>query len=89
MLFFDSLAAVPADFGPSAVSIGKFDGVHAGHRKVIAALLHVARADGLVATAVTFDRHPLSLLRPELCPEPLLSNAQKVDRLGEIGRAHV
>ena len=85
MLFFDSLAAVPADFGPSAVSIGKFDGVHAGHRKVIAALVDVARADGLVATAVTFDRHPLSLLRPELCPEPLLSNAQKVDRLGETG----
>ena len=85
MLFFDSLASVPANFGPSAVSIGKFDGVHAGHRKVIGALLDVARAEGLVATAVTFDRHPLSLLRPELCPEPLLSNAQKIDRLGETG----
>ena len=85
MLFFDSLASVPANFGPSAVSIGKFDGVHAGHRKVIDALLDVARAEGLVATAVTFDRHPLSLLRPELCPEPLLSNAQKIDRLGETG----
>jgi len=85
MQFFASLAAVPDDFGPSAVSIGKFDGVHAGHRAVIEALTSVARDAGLVATAVTFDRHPLALLRPELCPEPLLSNAQKIERLSETG----
>ena len=85
MQFFASLAAVPDDFGPSAVSIGKFDGVHAGHRKVIEALMAVAASNNLVATAVTFDRHPLALLRPELCPEPLLSNAQKIERLSETG----
>jgi len=85
MQFFASLAAVPDDFGPSAVAIGKFDGVHAGHRRVIEALTTVAQSKGLVATAVTFDRHPLALLRPELCPEPLLSNAQKIERLSETG----
>jgi len=85
MQFFASLAAVPDDFGPSAVAIGKFDGVHAGHRKVIEALTSVAASKNLVATAVTFDRHPLALLRPELCPEPLLSNAQKIERLSETG----
>ena len=85
MQFFDSLAAVPADFGPSAVAIGKFDGVHSGHRAVIAALGDAARDRGLTATIVTFDRHPLSVLRPEACPEPLLSNAQKVERLAETG----
>jgi len=85
MQFFASLAAVPDDFGPSAVAIGKFDGVHAGHRKVIEALMAVAASNNLVATAVTFDRHPLALLRPELCPEPLLSNAQKIERLSETG----
>jgi len=85
MQFFASLAAVPDDFGPSAVAIGKFDGVHAGHRKVIEALMAVAASNKLVATAVTFDRHPLALLRPELCPEPLLSNAQKIERLSETG----
>ncbi|MGV8884061.1 MAG: bifunctional riboflavin kinase/FAD synthetase [Microbacteriaceae bacterium] len=85
MLFFDSLSAVPEGFGPSAVAIGKFDGVHSGHRAVISALGDAARADGLAATVVTFDRHPLSLLRPESCPEPLLSNAQKVERLAETG----
>ena len=85
MIFFDSLAEVPADFGPSAVSIGKFDGMHAGHRRVIAELRAVAEAEGLQSVAVTFDRNPLSLLRPELCPAPLLSNAQKVELLDESG----
>jgi riboflavin kinase / FMN adenylyltransferase len=85
MQFFPSLAAVPADFGPSAVAIGKFDGVHSGHRAVIAALGQAAAEQSLTATIVTFDRHPLSLLRPEACPEPLLSNAQKIERLAETG----
>jgi riboflavin kinase/FMN adenylyltransferase len=82
---FEGLAAVPAGFGPSAVTIGKFDGVHAGHRAVIAELDSVARERGLVATVVTFDRHPLSLLAPEKCPVALISNAQKAELLEAAG----
>ena len=85
MQFFDSLAAVPAGFGPSAVTIGKFDGVHAGHRAVLARLADLAAPLSLVTTALTFDRNPLSLLKPEVCPVPLVSNAQKVDLLDATG----
>ena len=85
MEFYQTLSEVPAGFGPSAVAIGKFDGVHAGHRRVIDALLTVAAERSLTSTIVTFDRHPLRLLRPELCPPPLVSNAQKVERLAESG----
>ena len=83
--FFSSLGEIPAGFGPSAVAIGKFDGVHAGHRRVIAELREVAARDSLTATIVTFDRHPLALLRPEACPPPLVSNAQKVELLAGTG----
>jgi riboflavin kinase/FMN adenylyltransferase len=83
--FYESLAGVPAGFGPSAVAIGKFDGVHAGHRRVIGELLEVAEHRGLASAVVTFDRHPLSLLRPELCPPPLVSNAQKAELLAATG----
>jgi len=83
--FYQTLSEVPAGFGPTAVAIGKFDGVHAGHRRVIDALLTVAAERSLTSTIVTFDRHPLRLLRPELCPPPLVSNAQKVERLAESG----
>lgn len=85
MLTFDSPGAVPADFGPSAVTIGKFDGVHAGHRAVIAQLESLAAAQSLVTTALTFDRNPLSLLDPDRCPTALASNQQKLELLAETG----
>jgi riboflavin kinase/FMN adenylyltransferase len=85
MKVFDSLGAVPEDFAPTAVTIGKFDGVHAGHRRVIAELRELAADAGLTSTVVTFDRNPLALLRPEACPPPLVSNQQKIELLGELG----
>ena len=85
MQLFESLSDVPEDFGPSAVSIGKFDGVHAGHRRVLAELRTVAESGALAAVAVTFDRIPLSLIRPEVCPDPLVSNRQKLELLAETG----
>ena len=83
MLLFDGLAGVPSGFGPSAVTIGKFDGVHLGHRGVIAQLRTLAADRGLEPVVVTFDRHPMALLRPDSCPEALVSNAQRAALLAE------
>ncbi len=69
----------------SAVTIGKFDGVHSGHRRVLEHLTTIASDAGLAATVVTFDRHPMSLLRPEKCPDALVSNAQKLELLESTG----
>jgi riboflavin kinase / FMN adenylyltransferase len=85
MDFFDGLPAVPTGYGPSAVTIGKFDGVHTGHRGVLARLSTVAAEHALRSVVVTFDRHPLSLLAPAFCPAPLVSNAQKRELLEEVG----
>ena len=85
MLVLNGLNSVPADWPASAVSIGKFDGVHAGHRAVINELKTLARRDDLAAVVVTFDRHPLALLNPEKCPSALVSVAQKLDLLGDTG----
>ena len=85
MQYFEGVAEVPAGFGPSAVTIGKFDGVHAGHRAVIAALEDVALPAGLVSAVVTFDRNPLSLLNPSACPDALASNAKKIELLEAAG----
>jgi len=85
MLTWFAPSEVPAGFGPSAVTIGKFDGVHSGHRAVIAQLRAVAADRGLSSAVVTFDRNPMSLLRPELCPESLVSPAQKLELLADTG----
>ena len=85
MQFFDGLGEVPAGFGPSAVTIGKFDGLHIGHRSVLRQLREVADGRGLTATVVTFDRNPLQLLAPEKCPDALIGNAQKRRLLAAAG----
>ena len=85
MQSFTSIDEVPEGFGPSAVTIGKFDGVHAGHRAVINELCSMAGPEGLVPTVVTFDRHPLALINPSAAPPALISNEQKLERLEAAG----
>src|SRR5690606_31108514 len=81
MEFFAGIDEVPAGFGPSAVTIGKFDGVHTGHRAVLTRLQQLAADRGLTSVVVTFDRHPLELLAPAFCPSALVSNDQKSELL--------
>ena len=52
---FRSLEEVPADFGPSALTIGNFDGVHAGHRRILRRVREVAREHGWKPSVLTFD----------------------------------
>jgi riboflavin kinase/FMN adenylyltransferase len=65
--------------GPLAVTVGVFDGVHRGHRDVLAALRREA-GEGMRALAVTLDPHPIEVLRPDKAP-PLLSTAEERARL--------
>ena len=67
------------------VSIGNFDGVHLGHAKIISKLVSRARGAGHPAVVLTFDPHPIQLLRAEMAP-PLLSAIEDRARfLGEMG----
>jgi riboflavin kinase / FMN adenylyltransferase len=82
---YDGLAAVPADHGPSVVTVGMFDGVHRGHRALLDRVAAEAAARGLPAGAVTFDRHPLEVLRPDAYPPLLTTLDRKVALLGAAG----
>ncbi|MEV7609304.1 bifunctional riboflavin kinase/FAD synthetase [Microbacterium sp. NPDC089320] len=84
MIVFRDPSEVPAGFGPSAVAIGKFDGVHAGHRAVIRRLKEIAAESGVRAVAVTFDRNPLAVLRPDRCPENVVTVERKIELLSEL-----
>ena len=74
---------------PSAVTIGKFDGVHIGHQRIIEQLRAIAEAEGLATTVVTFDRNPLEVVRPDVAPLPLVPLDHKVELLDQAGADRV
>src|SRR3954471_21456155 len=69
----------------SAVTIGAYDGVHRGHRAVIATVKRLAAERGLATAVVTFDRHPASVVRPESAPKLLTDLDQKLELLEDTG----
>ena len=76
---------VPSDLGRTAVVIGNFDGVHRGHLHVLTRARAVADEHGLSLVAVTFDPHPMAVLRPEHAPTSLTSIESRAELLGERG----
>ncbi len=72
--------------GPGAVlALGMFDGVHLGHRALIARAQEMARAEKADAMACTFDVHPLSVLAPEKAPAPLTDVAGRLEIFRQLG----
>lgn len=68
-----------------AVTIGTFDGVHLGHRRLLDILRARARALGVPAAVVTFDRHPATVVRPASAPLLLTDAPHKLELLAECG----
>jgi riboflavin kinase/FMN adenylyltransferase len=85
MLVVDDLAAFTAPAGGSAVTVGAYDGVHVGHRRLIARLQELARARGLATAVVTFDRHPAFVVRPGSAPKLLTDLETKLELLAATG----
>jgi riboflavin kinase/FMN adenylyltransferase len=85
MKIYRSLEEVPADFGPSALSIGNFDGVHYGHRRILRRLVELSRAHAWKASVLTFHPHPAKIVAPEHSPPLMTTPEQRADLMGEEG----
>ena len=85
MQVFRSLAEIPAGFGPTVAAVGNFDGVHRGHREILAGVTTEARGTGARAVAVTFDPHPEQFLRPDKAPRLITPTAERLRLLAETG----
>ena len=85
MKIFRSLTDIPSDFGPVVATIGNFDGVHCGHRWVIDRVNARAQELGLRSLALTFDPHPVRVLRPEAAHSLITPLESKLDQLATTG----
>lgn len=67
------------------VTVGNFDGVHQGHKAVLRQVRELARARSARALAITFEPHPLHVLRPDIAPALITGPDQRVELLAETG----
>lgn len=74
-----------AGYRGGMLSIGNFDGVHRGHQQMLACLVSHARAMNVPACVLTFEPHPIHLLRPRECPPALTSLDQKAELMADSG----
>jgi riboflavin kinase/FMN adenylyltransferase len=77
--------ALPLDDEPSVVTVGFFDGVHLGHRAVLARAVDAARSRGVRSVAITFDRHPREVLKPGTEPRLLTTVERKASLIDAAG----
>jgi riboflavin kinase/FMN adenylyltransferase len=85
MQVFHKLEDVPAGFGPTLLSVGNFDGVHRAHTRVLANIVARARELGGKAVAVTFEPHPVRILRPDLGLKLITPTPEKLRLLEATG----
>ncbi len=80
-----SLDEVPRDLGPTVVTVGNFDGVHLGHRAVLAEVVAAAREASAKAVAVTFEPHPKAVHDPDHRPELITGLEDRLERMAATG----
>jgi riboflavin kinase/FMN adenylyltransferase len=73
------------DFGPAALTVGNFDGVHAGHRRILRRVADLARQRGWKPSVLTFDPHPVRVVAPDRAPRLLTTPDERALAMREEG----
>lgn len=85
MLRLTGLDGVPAGFGPSVVTVGKFNGIHLGHLEMIRLTRELAAEKGASSVVLTFDRHPAALLAPDRVPQEITGMERRLELIEKAG----
>ncbi|MEC3954256.1 bifunctional riboflavin kinase/FAD synthetase [Nocardia sp. CDC153] len=80
-----SLEEMPADWGRCVLTIGVFDGVHRGHAQLISRAVKSAAVRGVPSVLMTFDPHPLEVVRPGSHPAQLSTLDRRAELVEELG----
>lgn len=85
MRVYKSLTGLKERYPNLTVALGNFDGIHLGHQKLIGEAVSIARQDNGKASVLTFDPHPMHVLRPDLAPPMILSQESKRQKIDQLG----
>ncbi len=85
MQIFHKFEDIPAGWNSTVVSVGNFDGVHRAHQLVLGKVVERARALGAKSLAVTFEPHPVRILRPDIAPKLITPLPVKLQLLAATG----
>ena len=85
MILLTDLDAIPPLTAPVILTIGNFDGLHRGHKRILRKVISRAREEGGTSVVVTFEPHPLKVLYPDRAPQLIQTLAQKRDILAHLG----
>lgn len=81
--------SIPGGDRGTVVTVGTFDGVHRGHWHLLSEVCRTAERLGMPSVLVTFDPHPLQILRPDHAPPLLTTPREKIEVLAESGLNYV
>lgn len=84
-MIYRGLESIGSGFGPSVVTIGNFDGVHAGHRRLLQRAAAIAAEINAVPTVLTFDPHPATVVAPERAPRLLTTLEERAELMRQNG----
>src|ERR1700677_103938 len=84
-MIYRSLAETPDDFGPCAITIGNFDGVHRGHRQILRRVAALARQEDWKPAVLPFHPHPAKLVAPASAPRLLTTLEERAQIILEQG----
>src|SRR5277367_1111769 len=79
------LEDTPPDFGPAALTIGKFDGVHMGHRALMRRAKELGSLNGWKPSVLTFYPHPAKIVAPSRAPRMITPFERRAELMGSEG----
>lgn len=83
---YRSLGELPSSFNKPSLTIGNFDGIHKGHQALFQKVVELAEEEAGEALAITFEPHPLAVLRPDNPPKRICTIEHKAEL---IAKAHI
>lgn len=85
MRVYENLSGLKDRYANITLALGNFDGIHLGHQRLIGEAVEIARRSNGTAAVLTFDPHPMQVLKPELAPPMLLDRDAKRLKMAQLG----